>query len=131
MNLKNCKSCGKLYAYDGKPICPVCRKKDEEDFKIVKKYLEENPKADIKTISEDTEISTKRINRYLRQGRLEFSKATHSLLKCQRCGTNIKSGRFCNSCLKKMKTSFGVAKNSSNKKKKPAMYRNKSIRGKN
>ena len=32
MNLKNCKMCGKMYEYNGKPICPACEKQDEKDF---------------------------------------------------------------------------------------------------
>jgi len=113
MNLKNCKSCGKLFDYTGNPLCPECVKKDEEDFEKVKEYLEDNPTANVNNISEETEVSVKRITRFLKEGRLECKSVENSLLKCEKCGKPIRAGRYCNECLKKISNGFGVGQKNS------------------
>lgn len=103
MEVRYCKRCGKLFNYTGlSPICDSCRKKEEEAFEKVKKYLDENPHSDIKKISEDTEVSTHQINQWIREERLELSKDSNITLKCERCGAPIRTGRFCNECKTKM-----------------------------
>ena len=32
MDVRNCKNCGKLFQFVGKPICPACNKKLEDKF---------------------------------------------------------------------------------------------------
>ena len=32
MDVRNCKNCGKLFQYVGKPLCPACNKKLEDKF---------------------------------------------------------------------------------------------------
>lgn len=107
MEVRYCKRCGKLFNYTGvSPICDSCRKKEEEAFEKVKKYLDENPRSDIRKISEDTEVSTHQINQWIREERLELSKDSPLILKCERCGAPIRTGRFCNEC--KMKMASGL-----------------------
>lgn len=42
MEVRNCRSCGRLFNYMGAPLCPACQKKLEEKFQEVKAFLEEN-----------------------------------------------------------------------------------------
>lgn len=98
MNVRNCKKCGKIYNYDGFPYCNHCRKEEEEIFQKVKEYIYDNPKASIQEVSDDTEVSTKKILNYLRQGRLEIRDGGNLILDCERCGQAIKTGRFCGKC---------------------------------
>ena len=42
MDIRNCKSCGALFNYTGRNICPACVKKLEAKFEQVKKYIREN-----------------------------------------------------------------------------------------
>ncbi|WP_026895472.1 TIGR03826 family flagellar region protein [Clostridiisalibacter paucivorans] len=99
MDVRNCRKCGKIYQYDGFKICPTCRKEDEIDFQKVKDYLYDNPNATIQMVSEETEVSEKKILRYLKEGRLELKDGSKNLiLECERCGVSIKTGRFCDKC---------------------------------
>ena len=51
MNVRNCRKCGKLFNHiAGYPICPACKDKLEATFQVVKKYIRENPHADIKEV---------------------------------------------------------------------------------
>ena len=84
-----------IYAYDGFNICMKCRRQDEEDFQKGKEYIDENPGATITQVTEETEVDSKKIIEFLRQGRLEIRDEDNLLLNCERCGTSIKTGRFC------------------------------------
>jgi len=99
-DVRNCKKCGKIFNYiGGLPICPVCKQKDEEDFKRVKEYLYENPGANITQISTDLDISVETIKRYLKEGRLEIiGDEGNLILECEMCGKAIKTGRYCELC---------------------------------
>ncbi|HEY9062169.1 MAG TPA: MerR family transcriptional regulator [Pseudobacteroides sp.] len=98
-DIRNCKRCGQIYNYAGKPICPDCIKADEDDFKRVKEYLYKYPGTSMAKVSEDLEISVQKITRYLREGRLEISGGeANMILSCESCGKSIRSGRFCDIC---------------------------------
>lgn len=106
MNVRNCTRCGKIYAYDGFNICLNCRKDDEEDFKKIKEFLDENPGANISELSDGTGVDSKKIMEFLRQGRLEIKDEHNILLTCERCGNSIKTGRFCEKCTLEMQREF-------------------------
>lgn len=106
MNVRNCTRCGKIYAYDGFNICLNCRKDDEEDFKKIKEFLDENPGANISELSDGTGVDSKKIMEFLRQGRLEIKDEHNILLTCERCGSSIKTGRFCEKCTLEMQREF-------------------------
>lgn len=98
MDIRNCSRCGKVYRYDGFKICPKCRREDEADFEKVKEYIDEHPGANIKEVSDATEIDSRKIIEFLRAGRLEIMDENNLILSCERCGKPIKTGRFCDKC---------------------------------
>ena len=52
MNVRNCRKCGKIFNYvSGLPICPACRDEAEKKFQVVKKFIRENPRADIREVA--------------------------------------------------------------------------------
>ncbi|MCR5404776.1 MAG: flagellar protein [Butyrivibrio sp.] len=107
MNLRNCSKCGKMYNYVGGPaICDACKKRIEEDFKKVKQYIEDNPRASLKQISEDNKVSSKLIQQWIREERLMFSKDSPIQLLCEKCGEPIVTGRFCVKCKGDMATNL-------------------------
>lgn len=99
-DIRNCRKCGRIYNYiGGAPICPVCREEDEKDYKRVKEYLYDNPKATMSQVSMDLDVSVEQVKRYLREGRLEIVGDEGNLfLECESCGKAIRSGRFCAEC---------------------------------
>lgn len=98
MDVVNCPKCGKIFTRLRDPICEECKKQDEEDFQIVRNYLKENPKSILAEVVEQTGVSLKRIQRYLREGRLEVSEGIADNLVCLSCGKPIVKGRFCRVC---------------------------------
>lgn len=102
MEMQNCPKCGRLFTKMSSKICPICEKEEEEIFKSVKDYLDENPSCTMAELSEVTGVSAKRILRYLKEGRLVVTKGMGNILVCESCGEPIQSGRFCEKCLVKL-----------------------------
>ncbi len=104
MDIRNCPKCGKVFTYTGSIVCSACEKQDEKDFQTVKEFIRDNPSCIMKDIVEATGVTSKKIMRYVRDGRLEISKGMHGDVLCQSCGTPISRGKFCDSCVIKINT---------------------------
>lgn len=107
MNVRNCRSCGKLFNYViGPPICPSCKEKAEEKFQVVKSFIRENPGVSIQEVTQECDVDKAQINQWLREERLELSDSSAITLSCERCGTQIKSGKYCEKCKNEMTSGF-------------------------
>ncbi|QHQ60213.1 flagellar protein [Anaerocolumna sedimenticola] len=123
MEVRVCKNCKRLFQYIyGPELCPECTKlvskekaepvnksltsalrpmvkEEEEKFEQVKDYIMAHPKATIVQIAEANEITPTKLFEWIREDRLEFSEESkYAWFVCEKCGTKIKSGRFCNHC---------------------------------
>lgn len=63
MEFKKCARCGCFFVTEGE-VCTNCMPKDRLDIYKMQSYLEENQNSSIDTISMDTGISTKNLERY-------------------------------------------------------------------
>lgn len=107
MDVRNCKSCGKLFNYmGGKPICDDCKRALENKFQEVKEYVRNNPDASIGQVADDMDVSVKQIKEWVKQERLILSEATVDGILCEHCGRPIRSGRYCDKCKAAMTNSF-------------------------
>lgn len=98
----NCEKCGRIFQTIGSiTICSRCRETDDEMFKVVREYIYDNPGATVPEVSEATDVPEKKILKFLRDGRLE-TKGDAMLIECEKCGTPIASGRYCDSCNKEL-----------------------------
>lgn len=65
MELNRCSRCGNFYVAEGN-VCPKCSTKDGFEFSTFKSYVQENGlQNSLNTISNDTGISVKNLNRFL------------------------------------------------------------------
>lgn len=111
MQLRNCVRCGALFASTGTPLCRECSKQEHEEFESVRLYLKEHPNAPLVEVSEATGVGVAKILEYVRQGRLTVGRPGEAGLTCERCGTAIKTGRFCHRCTRALEMEFrSVAK---------------------
>ena len=110
MNIRNCRKCGKVYIYiGGIPICPACKEVAEKRFQDVKKYIRENPRADIRQVAADCEVEVQQIQQWIREERLEFTDDSPIKLPCENCGAMIRAGKYCESCKHKMANNLSDA----------------------
>jgi methionyl-tRNA synthetase len=82
----------------GNAICEPCKKAMEDDFQKVKQYIIDNPRAGLKEISEECQVTTRQLQQWIREERLMFSKDSPIKLQCENCGELIETGRFCAKC---------------------------------
>ena len=106
MDVRNCKNCGKLFQYVGKPICPACYKKLEDKFFEVRDYIYANPTANMAKVSEEMDVPIQQIKRWVREERLSFSKDSGITISCEKCGKPILTGRFCAECKNSMRNNL-------------------------
>lgn len=113
MDVRNCKRCGKIYNYTGSAVCNNCLRQEQEDFEKIREYLFRNPNSSAAEVSEALGIELKVISRFLKEGRLEADyirmSDEDSVLTCEKCGRPIKSGRFCENCVREMQSDFSKA----------------------
>jgi len=99
--IRYCKICRKIFQYYSGPVyCPACKKLDDEEFEKVRTFLRDFPGATIREVTDNTGVSPVKINRWLREERLEVSENSPIALNCEKCGVRIRSGRFCIECSK-------------------------------
>ena len=114
MNVRNCKKCGKLFNYISG--LPMAKNSSTLGATLtVKKYIRENPRADIRDVSIECEVETAQIQQWIREERLEFTEDSPIKLPCEKCGALIRAGKFCEKC------KGAMAKNLSSAIEKPKM----------
>ena len=65
MNLNKCERCGCFFASKD-CVCPNCRAKDENDINQLKNFLTYSDNSvSVETLSSETGVSLKNVNRYL------------------------------------------------------------------
>ena len=110
MNVRNCRRCRKIFNYTMGPLyCMKCRRELEEEFQVVKKFVQDNPGCDIRIVSESCNVEPSKIREWVREERLYFSEGSNTGISCERCGVMIQTGRFCNRCKSEMTNTFKSA----------------------
>lgn len=110
MTVRNCRKCGKLFNYiQGVPICPSCKEEVEKTFQEVKTYVREHKNAGIQEVAEACNVETSQIKQWIREERLEFTSDSSVMLPCEKCGTMIRSGKYCDRCKQNMADSLSSA----------------------
>ncbi len=99
-----CSKChgGLHYKSHGEYVCEACGNIERDDFGKVRHFLEENGPTSAIIISENTGVPIEKINEFLRQGRVEIPEGSDIYIKCEKCGTDIRFGRFCPACASKL-----------------------------
>ncbi|MGN0407927.1 MAG: hypothetical protein ACI4EJ_06695 [Bacteroides sp.] len=102
--VKECPACGASmqYIFGEQFQCPKCGRTELSDFGKVKQFLEENGPQPAIIINQETNVSIEYINLLLRQGRIEVPDGSEIYIKCQKCGTDIRYGRYCPDCMLKI-----------------------------
>lgn len=108
MDVRNCKTCGKLFNYiGGAPICPACSRALDDKFAQVKEYIYNHPGAGMQEVSEENDVTIPQIQKWVREEKLAFSDESLVGIECEKCGITIKTGRFCKSCKDKLANNLG------------------------
>lgn len=97
-----CTKCGGQLKplYSGVYECQLCRGLELDDFGKVKLYIEEHGKQPAIILAEKTGVPIDTIEMLLKTGRLEIPEGSDVYISCERCGCDIRYGRYCPECMK-------------------------------
>lgn len=95
-----CEKCGGVMIFKGvgEYECEECGNLEYDDYGKVRNYVEKHPGATSAQASAATGVTQKSIRGMLKEERLEIAANSTTFLKCESCGTKIRSGRFCKKC---------------------------------
>ena len=113
--MKNCSSCGKVFvSINNSRICVDCRAKEEQWEKSIIDYVRDHPNSKIGEIVEATGVQEPVIRRMIREGRF-VSTGVELYYPCEKCGSPIQRGQYCEKCQKDMRDELtaAIAKKSS------------------
>lgn len=102
--LENCPRCGQLFVKGIRDICQSCFKEIEEKFQVVYTYLKQkkNREASMREVADNTGVSEADIIKFIREGRLHLNQFPNLSYPCESCGREIREGRICDSCQKRI-----------------------------
>jgi hypothetical protein len=85
-------------------VCADCLIEEEEQFIMVRDFLEQHPGCTMGEITQATEVDEAVIMRFLREGRLATLGDLAGGVKgeCLRCRTEIAYGKYCKACIEEM-----------------------------
>lgn len=95
-----CEGCGGIMVFKGvgEYKCEDCGSVEYDDYGKVRNYLEKHAGATTADVSDATGVSQKSIREMLKEARLEIAPNSNTFMKCEICGTVIRSGRYCSRC---------------------------------
>ncbi len=105
-SMRNCPKCGNVFTYVRNPICKECQEKEDEIFESVRFYIKENGDKTLEEVAEATDVSIKKILKYIKEGKIELADGTAIELPCDGCGRPIRGGKYCPACADKIKNRF-------------------------
>lgn len=96
----SCQKCGGVMIFKGvgEYQCEDCGFVDYDDYGKVRLYIETHRGATAAEIEEGTGVKQRTIRQMLRESRIEVAEGSKVFLRCEICGKEIRSGRFCNEC---------------------------------
>lgn len=95
-----CDNCGGLMEFKGcgEYECENCHIKEYDDYGKARNYIEKHRGANAAEIEAETGVSQRSIRQMLKDSRLEITPDSVAFMRCEMCGADIRSGRFCQKC---------------------------------
>ena len=95
-----CSKCGgiMIFAGVGEYHCEDCKNVEYDDYGKVRLYIEQHRGATAAQIESEIGVSQKTIRQMLRDSKIEIAAESKTFMKCEICGVDIRSGRFCKKC---------------------------------
>lgn len=106
LNAANCPRCGRLFMKNIKDVCPSCIKEIEKQYERCLKYLRENRDCTIQELSDETEVPSRQIVKFIREGRISIVNAPNMSYPCESCGTLIRENTICDNCRSRLSKDY-------------------------
>ena len=109
--MEKCELCHHKMKYIGlgKFVCSYCGNEKLDEYGKLREFLDENGPTPEGIVAQQTGISMNRIEQYLRHGRVEIPNGERFYIACERCGCDIRYGKFCPACAEQEAMTNGKA----------------------
>lgn len=104
MAFKSCQKCGRIFALIRSPFCGSCLEIIDQEYRLIRRHIDEHPQATVTDIATDLQIDERTILYLLREGRLETRQKVH--WPCSGCGHPIQAGDTCADCRSRLVSNF-------------------------
>lgn len=102
MEVAACKNCRRLFNYmGGDELCPECKEQIGDIYHLVKEYVYDHRGCTVDEVAQVCGVDRRDIQKWVREGKLEYVEAVASGIKCMSCGIPITSGSLCMACREK------------------------------
>ena len=95
-----CSKCQGVRVYKGigEYQCEMCGALEYDEYGLVRNYLDEHRGSNVAQIADKTGVSQKTIREMIKDNRFEVIDNPGGYIRCEVCGVDIKSGRYCAKC---------------------------------
>lgn len=102
---QQCSKCGgkMIFKGVGEYHCEKCGEVAYDDYGTVRLYVEKHKGARMTEIEEATGVKQRTIRMMLKESRFEVCADSKTFLRCEICGSTIRSGRLCLECAQLMR----------------------------
>lgn len=102
---RKCPDCGEMMVYKGlgEFVCEQCNRKEYDDYGKVRNYIDEHKGANASEVEAATGVSQRAIRKLLKEERIAVANDSKAFLKCELCGADILTGRYCAKCAKQVR----------------------------
>lgn len=109
--LENCRNCGRLFLNGSRNYCTECYEQIESQFKIVVDFLrnDQNWNTTLDKLAASTGVPMKRIQEFLRDGRIFAEDYPQLTYPCSKCGKPIKKQVVCDQCFEQLSSEINNA----------------------
>lgn len=114
MDVFNCPNCNSLFVMTKfRDVCDACFKEEEAQYDKVYAYIRKktNRTASMMQVVMETGVEERLIIKFVRTGKLRISQFPNLGIPCEKCGSNIKSGRLCGKCGDSLRTDLQAFEN--------------------
>lgn len=108
--LANCSRCNAVFVKGIRNLCQNCYGEEEKAFEIVYRFLrvQQNREATVMEIVEATGVEEMLIIKFVKEKRLRTSQFPKLAYPCDKCGTNIVTGKLCQECSNELKKDLEI-----------------------
>lgn len=95
-----CSKCQGVLVYKGigEYRCEMCGEFEYDEYGKVRNYLDKHRGANVAQIADNTGVSQKTIRDMIKDNKFEVIDNPGGYIRCEICGVDIKSGRYCSKC---------------------------------
>lgn len=98
VTIDNCLRCGQIYKKNFRGLCKNCMDSIDSELQRVVSFLKRHPNITIEELSDNVEVSIKRITKFIKENKILIYDYPNLKYKCIMCVNQIRKREICDNC---------------------------------